>query len=217
MDTKRELDQIEKELRNPRIAQRRKAASTAHHAGLLDNNLTIAQEAFCRARALGMSREESAQMAGYKDSTTIHKWEKTPQIKKRISELCEIATRNSIVKAGLDRSWVISRLMTVTERCMQAEPVMVRGEDGDMVPSGEYRFDASGANRALELLGKTMRMFDGKESNEGSDLDNLSDGDIARIAAELAAATGLTSLIATGQGPSGSEQVIELQALPQAD
>ena len=43
---------------------------------------------------------------------------------------------------------------------MQAEPVMIRGTEGKIV--GEYKFDASGANRELEQLGKHLRLFTDK-------------------------------------------------------
>jgi phage terminase small subunit len=42
---------------------------------------------------------------------------------------------------------------------MQHAPVLDR--EGN--PTGDYRFDAAGANRALELLGRRLRMWDDKE------------------------------------------------------
>jgi phage terminase small subunit len=55
----------------------------------------------------------------------------------------------------LDEKWVLERLRSIVERCMQAEPVLDRKGD----PTGEYRFDSAGANRALELIGKHFAMF----------------------------------------------------------
>ncbi len=186
---------------------------------LTSHNLTPEQEAYCRGRALGMSKGESAAMAGLTTtySAQVAKWEALPAVQTRIAELVETLTQNSIIKTGLDQSWVISRLMTITERCMQAEPVLMRGEDGEMVPSGEYKFDSSGANRALELLGKTLRMFEPKPVTKESELANLSDEDITRIAAELAAETGLAATFAGTKETAGPQQVIEVQALPKAD
>ena len=45
--------------------------------------------------------------------------------------------------------------------CMQAEPVIVGGE-----PTGEYKFDSSGANKALELVGKHVNIQAWKEKTE---------------------------------------------------
>lgn len=59
-------------------------------------------------------------------------------------------------KTLLTAEWVETRLMQIAERCMQAEPVV----DKEGNPTGEYRFDSSGANRALELLGRRLRLWD---------------------------------------------------------
>lgn len=50
---------------------------------------------------------------------------------------------------------ILKRLDAVANRCMQAEPVL----DKDGNKTGEYRFEAAGANKALELIGKHLGMF----------------------------------------------------------
>ena len=130
-------------------------------------------------------------------------------MRNRINELSAMATRNAILKTGLDREWVISRLMSVVDRCMQTEPVLdKKGE-----PTGEYGFDAAGANTALRMLGDTMGLFKPAEKKEGDDYANLSDDDLTRIVAELAAQTGLIEIGAGTQAPAGAQQVIEVQAV----
>jgi hypothetical protein len=52
------------------------------------------------------------------------------------------------------RAWVLERLAENVRRAMQIEPVTLRG-----VPTGEYRYEGSVANRALELLGKELGLF----------------------------------------------------------
>lgn len=224
-DTKAELKQLEQEVdalvpkrgpkrKRPDVAENNTKTKTGvrRTPKVLPDGLTIEQEAYCRARALGMGKGEAVKMAGLKSNDTATNWEKLPAVKERIQELCEIANQNSIIKTGLDRGWVISRLMTVTERCMQAEPVM----DNEGTPTGEYRFDSSGANKALELLGRTLRMFDGKDKEQDNEYANLSDDDIARIAAELATETGLIAHIAGAEAPQRPQQVIEVQAVSKA-
>jgi phage terminase small subunit len=56
---------------------------------------------------------------------------------------------------GLDRAWVLGQLRANAERAMQTTPVL----DAKGQPTGEYRWDGSVANRALELLGKELGMF----------------------------------------------------------
>jgi phage terminase small subunit len=68
-------------------------------------------------------------------------------------------------------SFVITSLMTNLSRCMQAEPVM--GRDGE--PIGIYNYNANAANKAIELIGKHIGMFE-KGDNQGNQkqiYDNL--------------------------------------------
>lgn len=181
-----------------------KGTRKLNHGVRLESGLTVHQEAYCRARATGMSMEESVLAIGSPVAiTTARTWERKNQlIRDRISELSAMATNNAILKTGLDREWVISRLMTVAERCMQEKPVL----DKKGNPTGEYQFDSSGANQALKMLGDTMGLFKPAEKKPEDDYANLSDEDLKRIAAELAAQTGLLEL--------PSSQVIDVTPKP---
>ena len=80
--------------------------------------------------------------------------------------------RAAIVAAQAERSarvsvsadYVLSNLVEIVERCMQRAPVLTM--KGEQVVDDEgrnaWRFDAKGANRALELLGKHLGMFTDK-------------------------------------------------------
>jgi phage terminase small subunit len=154
-----------------------------------DDGVTVVQEAYCRARAMGMSIQEAVTAIGSKIVVeTARDWERVnPSVRNRLNELTKIATQNAILSTGLNREWVIQRLMTVADRCMQAEPVL--NKQGE--PTGEYTFDASGANQALRMLGDTLGLFKPAEKKPEDDYASLSDEEIARIAAELAHQTGL--------------------------
>ena len=158
---------------------------------LIASGITAEQEAYCRARAMGMSTVEAISFTGIqKTAGTCRNWESLPQIRNRIEEISGFATKNAIINTGLDREWVISRLMTVVDRCLQAEPVT----DNEGAPTGEYTFNAAGANQALRMLGDTMGMFKPTDKKPEDDYANLSDDDLRRIAAELAAQTGILEL-----------------------
>ena len=71
-------------------------------------------------------------------------------------------------RVEVDQDFVIGGLQEVARRCMQQVPVMewdrelkckvqVTDEKGE----GVWEFDSGGANRALELLGKHLGVFDG--------------------------------------------------------
>jgi phage terminase small subunit len=58
-------------------------------------------------------------------------------------------------RTHLTQDWVLERLKEVAERSLQHEAVL----DHNGEPTGEYTFQHSGANRALELIGKHLGMF----------------------------------------------------------
>lgn len=63
-------------------------------------------------------------------------------------------------KALVDAAWIQERFKIISDRCIQAEPVLIDG-----MPTGEYRFDSSGANKATEMLGKIIGVFE-KDNNQ---------------------------------------------------
>lgn len=58
-------------------------------------------------------------------------------------------------KSDLSVEYVLQGLKEINERCRTAEPVY----DKEGNETGEYKFDSSGANKALELIGKHFKMF----------------------------------------------------------
>jgi phage terminase small subunit len=72
-----------------------------------------------------------------------------------IEQAIQRARDEAAKAAELNAEWVLTRLKKVAERCLQEEAVLDR--EGN--PTGEFRFDASGAAKALELIGKTHAMF----------------------------------------------------------
>lgn len=69
-------------------------------------------------------------------------------------------------RVEIDQDWVLRNLQAVFERCMEAEPVMTFDrEERRMVQAVDgqgrsvWQFDSTGANRALELIGKHLGMF----------------------------------------------------------
>lgn len=81
---------------------------------------------------------------------------KNAVVRKYISEI----KQKSAELVGIDRSWVARRLKDVSDRCMQAEPVMEFDHvDKCMKPTGEYTFNAAGVIKSTELLGRDIGMF----------------------------------------------------------
>jgi hypothetical protein len=68
------------------------------------------------------------------------------------------------VTYGISDQWMLTRLLTIVERCMEPRPVMSQTSDGmQQVRSAEgegvWSFDSVGATAALELLGKHIGFF----------------------------------------------------------
>ena len=76
---------------------------------------------------------------------------------------------------GAAQEWVLTRLMENAERALQHVAVL----DKKRKPTGEYRYDGSVANRALELLGKQQGMFiDRHEVGQPNEFANWTDEEL---------------------------------------
>ncbi len=77
-------------------------------------------------------------------------------LRKKIEVANRIITLSEKAIAGdlRTRQWVDDQLKEVVDRCMQKKPVMHKG-----VKTGDWLFDARGANMALQLMGKDRGMF----------------------------------------------------------
>jgi phage terminase small subunit len=99
---------------------------------------------------------------------------KIPAIKAAIEATEGLAMERAIV----DASWVLTGIKEIAERCMQRVPVMIqagslRVQMTDENGQGVWAFDANGANRALELLGKHLKLFTDRIEIESAQIGQL--------------------------------------------
>lgn len=127
--------------------------------------LTDKQEAFVREYMIDLNATQAYIRAGYNvKSPDVAKANASrlltnANVLARIEELQ--AERSK--KLELDADWVLRRLKEISDKCMQAEPVMTFDyESKSMVETGEFQFDSTGANKATELIGKHLGMFKDK-------------------------------------------------------
>ncbi len=128
-------------------------------------DLTAKQEAFCEEYMIDLNATQACIRAGYKEDNAKQMGTENlskPAIADKIAELKAERSNRTLV----DADYVINGLLEVHKRCLQAEPVMVRGEEG-MEESGEFKFEHSGANKSLELLGKHLGLFVDKKEISG--------------------------------------------------
>jgi len=89
------------------------------------------------------------------------------KIKEEIAKDIAVLSKQTDISVG----WVLENLKEVAMRCMQKTPVMkfdyedkcmkqVMTEDENGNEVGVWEFDSSGANKALELIGRHLNMFD---------------------------------------------------------
>ena len=113
-----------------------------------------------------LNAKESAIYAGFSEATAKqggYNLLQRDEIQNYLKELrAEYAE-----KSGISKQWIIERFKTISDRCVQEEPVF----DSNGIPTGEYRFDSSGANNATAHLGKIIGVFE--KDNEQSKI-NLS-------------------------------------------
>jgi len=111
-----------------------------------------------------LNAKESAIYAGFSEDTAKQQgWQllQRDDIQEYLTKLRAEYTQ----KAGITKEWIVERFKNISDRCVQAEPVMIPDGDGGWMESGEYKFDSSGANKATEMLGKIAGVFE-KDNNQ---------------------------------------------------
>lgn len=131
---------------------------------------------------------------------------KNVKIKAYLAQVRDISSANS----GITHEYVISTLKEMVERCMQhakvldkkGQQVYIETGEGKLVPA--YTFNAAGAAKGLELLGKNLGTFDKDAAKEderpafvGISI-NMGNGTVKMHTAEEQAAIDVTA------NPAGS-------------
>lgn len=137
------------------------------------SELNEMQIRFCEKYLECLNATEAAIYAGYSKKTAKSQGSRlltNADIANRLKQ-----SRQELSQAsGLTISWVINRFKEISDRCMQAVPVMifdpvakevVQKRDGD--GQGVWEFDSSGANKATEMIGKHLGAFE-KDNNQGA-------------------------------------------------
>ena len=125
--------------------------------------LTAKQQQFIAEYLIDLNASAAAVRAGYaKKSAEVE----GHRLLRNANIAAEIASKRleRCKRTQITADYVLSKLQEVAERCMQGEAVC--DKEGD--PTGEWRFDSSGANKSLELLGKHLKLFTDKTELTGA-------------------------------------------------
>ena len=82
-----------------------------------------------------------------------------------------------IVKAAIDKAWVLNQLVENVRMGKQADPIL----DGEGNPTGEYRQNLPAANVALGLIGKELGMFIDRKEIRTGELDGLGGDELKQL------------------------------------
>lgn len=119
--------------------------------------LTPKQRRFVDEYLTDLNGTQAAIRAGYgEDGAAVRAHEnlKDPDI----AQAVEAAIADRSARLNVTQDWVVARLVENVEHAMRAVPVLDR--DGN--ETGDYTYQGNVANKALELLGKHVGMFNAK-------------------------------------------------------
>jgi phage terminase small subunit len=127
-----------------------------------EHNLQPQQQLAVSCYMKSMNKTQAAKDAGYSTTSVFDH----PEVSAAIAE--QLAIRAERLRVGAD--WVLAEAVRVYQRCMQTEKILDR--DGNH--TGEFKFDANNAIKALALVGKhvDVKAFDQvvEASQEDSEL-----------------------------------------------
>jgi phage terminase small subunit len=143
----------------------------------VEKKLTDKQQRFVEEYMIDFNATQAAIRAGYSEKTArkigqenLTKPDIQEEIQKRKNKLTE--------KSEINAQWVLDNFVELSQRCMQKVPVMEK-VDGELIPTGEWKFDSTGANKALENVGKMIGVYiektENRNYNENVDLSKLTD------------------------------------------
>lgn len=105
-----------------------------------------------REAQIGTPRKVTEELKGLSDNALV---ENLLNPTDPASQIMQLPRVNVPQATSFGPAWVIERLVTVAERCLQIEPVF----DRKGRPIGQFTFNAQGSLKAMEMLGKTMALF----------------------------------------------------------
>lgn len=171
-------------------------------------------ERFAQELAKGVSAAEAYEKAGFKPNRhNAAALARQQHILDRLNFLLAErermhgqATAKAIDKLALTKEWIVATLMDNVQRAMQAKAPM--NENGE--PIGEYAYQGSVANKALELLGRELGMFiERKDVRVVDEFEGIDDpAELRRLLAARAEEIGqgdIASAIAGGKVTSGGK------------
>jgi len=142
--------------------------------------LTPKQQAFVLEYLKDLNATQAATRAGYSEKTAKSQGQRLlTNVDVQSATQAAMDARSKRVEVTSD--FVLKNIIEIGQRCLQRDPVFIgKGKDrkqlttavvdpdtGDEVQAQVFQFDAQGALRANELLGKHLKLFTDKVEHSG--------------------------------------------------
>lgn len=127
------------------------------------SKLTPRQERFVQEYLIDLNATQAAIRAGYSENTA-RSIAAENLTKPNIQQAVTRGFQTRAERVEITQDYVLGRLVQNVERSMQAQPLFDR--EGNL--TGEYTYQGSVANKALELLGKHIGIFPERHEVSGS-------------------------------------------------
>lgn len=126
------------------------------------------RELFCVEYVKTMNATQSAINAGYSPKTAKQQGSRLLTRVDVLSRVRELQ-QELLDKLPISVYWVLEQYIEIYNRCMQKHPVLEWSyDDKKYVETGEWAFDAKGAQSALDSIGKYLGMQVNKHEVNGS-------------------------------------------------
>lgn len=116
---------------------------------------------FCKLIAAGRHTNKAAAIeAGYSPRTAGEQASKLLRKVKIQEQIAEFKEQFN-ARVNIDADWIRNELISLHEKCSQAVPVL----DKKGNPTGEYKIDSAGSNKALDTLNRMSGYYE-KDNNQ---------------------------------------------------
>lgn len=125
------------------------------------------QKQFCDEYLIDLNGTQAAIRAGY-DPNSARSYASQLLDNEEVQQYISEKQKRIADKLDYTLEKVLLNFAKIHDRCMQGEPVL----DFDGNPTGEWKFDASNANRANENIGKHLGFYE-KDNDQSKPINNI--------------------------------------------
>lgn len=148
----------------------------------MSGRLTDKQRRFAEEYLVDLNASVAYQRAGYSATGNAAESAASRLLRNvKVAEAIREAQEGRSKRVEVTQDWVLETLVKNVNRSMTAEPVY----DNEGKETGEYTYQGSVANKALELVGKHLGMFKERHEHSGPDGGPIETRERSSVADEI--------------------------------